>query len=503
MRIAIRGGHTKSSYGAVSVLDEYIEDRKVYKRVLELLSPYHTMIDVTPDESNGDGEWNIGIKKANESNIDLFFSIHFNSASGDPQGTEVCVYNTTGIAAEYGKRVCSNIASLGFKNRGLKQRTNLAETAKVIKPSMIIEVCFVQKSDAELYNKVGVEKVARAIANAIDNKVSLDASTSNSSSNTSTSSSTASKTSNFINKLAPMAVEDYKTSKVLPSLTIAQGILESGWGESELATKANNLFGIKADTRWTGKVYNTETKEYYDNSNIPTTVSANFRSYDRWEGGVKDHSELLKADRYSKVLSAKNYQEACTEIYKAGYATDPNYTSKLIKLIEDYKLYEYDTTNASSNSSSSTITTELYRVRKSWDDASSQKGAYSVLDNAIAEAKKYSGYKVFNSAGVQAYPVVTASTNTTTLVKSYKENGKATVTGASQLNVRSSYKLENSEVVAKYNKNESFVYDEVYITSYKNIQYVWCSYIASSGLRRYVCAKVCAKEGNTRYLTCV
>ena len=71
---------------------------------------------------------------------------------------------------------------------------------------------------------------------------------------------------------------------------------------------------------------------------------------------------------------------------------------------------------------------------------------------------------------MQVYPEATNSTNTTTLVKSYKENGKATVTGASQLNVRSSYKLENSEVVAKYNKNESFVYDEVYITSYKNIQ---------------------------------
>ena len=494
MRIGIRKAHTKNCYGATGYIDEWVESRNLFPQVVELLKPYHTIIDCTPDENLGWGEWNTGIQTANSSNLDLFFSLHFNSASGDPRGVEACVYSTSGTAANYAKKAIGNIASLGFTNRGLKQRTDLAETANISCPSFILETCFVQESDGKLYKQLGVEKVARAIANAIDSRVSLDTSTTNTSSS---SSSTSSKTSNFINKLAPMAMEDYKTSKVLPSLTIAQGILESGWGESELAVKANNLFGIKADSRWSGKIYNTQTKEYYNNSNTPTTINANFRSYDSWEGGVKDHSEFLQADRYSKVVGAKDYKVACDEIYKAGYATDPNYTSKLIKLIEDYNLHQYDTANTSSSTSSAT--SELYRVRKSWEDASSQKGAYSVLENAITEAKKYSGYKVFNSEGKQVYPEVINNSSTSKLIKTYAESGKATVTGASKVNVRNSYKIEENSIAATYFKGESFYYDTVYITEYKGIHYVWCSYISNSGVRRYVCSR----EGNTRYFTCV
>lgn len=68
--------------------------------------------------------------------------------------------------------------SLGFTNRGIKERKGLAETSGTVCPAMIIEVCFVQKSDAALYRKVGIKKVARAIANAIDNRISLDVETS-------------------------------------------------------------------------------------------------------------------------------------------------------------------------------------------------------------------------------------------------------------------------------------------------------------------------------------
>ena len=493
---AIDMGHTLkgAGTGAVGFLNETDVNRAVGKRLISMLKEAgHTVHDCTVDVSNNDLADRV--RKANATNAEFFLSIHLNAFSSESaNGTEIYVYPSASTTTRTKAKAINDAVVNAIKttNRGVKEATYyVLKNTKM--PAALVELFFItNQADC---NKYDVEKLAKALFIGLTGKVYNGCS--NTSSNTSTSSSTASKTSNFINKLAPLAVEDYKTSKVLPSLTIAQAVLESGWGESELAVKANNLFGIKADSRWTGKIYNTETKEYYNNSNIPTAINANFRSYDSWEGGVKDHSEFLQADRYSKVINAKDYKTACEEVYKAGYATDPNYTSKLIKLIEDYNLHQYDTANTSSSTSSTT--SELYRVRKDWNDASSQKGAYSVLDNAIAEAKKYSGYKVFNSAGVQVYPEATNSTNTTTLVKSYKENGKATVTGASQLNVRSSYKLENSEVVAKYNKNESFVYDEVYITSYKNIQYVWCSYIASSGLRRYVCAK----EGNTRYLTCI
>ena len=157
-------------------------------------------------------------------------------------------------------------------------------------------------------------------------------------------------------------------------------------------------------------------------------------------------------------------------------------------------MYEYDKTNTSSSSSSS----ELYRVRKSWSDSASQKGAYSVLENAISECKKHNGYKVFNSAGKQVYPEAT-TTSSSKLIKTYAESGKATVTGASSLNVRSSYKIEDSEIVASYSKGEYFYYDTVYISEYKGIQYVWCVYKNKNGIQRFVCSR----QGNERYLTCV
>lgn len=176
MKICCRKAHTKACYGAVGSLDEYVESRKLFPKVIELLKPYHTIIDVTPADSNGYGEWNIGVNSTNSHNPDLFFSLHFNSSSGDPRGTEVCVHSTDSVGANYGSRICSNMSKLGFTNRGVKKRNDLAETTNIKAPSIIIEVCFVQASDAALYRKVGIDKIARAIANAIDSRVSLNGS---------------------------------------------------------------------------------------------------------------------------------------------------------------------------------------------------------------------------------------------------------------------------------------------------------------------------------------
>ncbi len=148
------------------------------------------------------------------------------------------------------------------------------------------------------------------------------------------------KTDNFINQIGPLAELDMQKTGVLASLTIAQAILESGWGESELTLKANNLFGIKASASWKGATYTRETREYVNNE--PYTVTADFKSYNSWNESISDHSALLQNARYSKVLEATNYKVACEEVYKAGYATDPNYPTKLIKLIEQYHLHQYD-----------------------------------------------------------------------------------------------------------------------------------------------------------------
>ena len=146
----------------------------------------------------------------------------------------------------------------------------------------------------------------------------------------------------FIERVGALAAADMQKSGVLASLTIAQAILESGWGKSGLTVKANALFGIKAGTSWKGRVYSTKTQECYDGVNF-TTVTALFRAYDSWEESVEDHSALLTgAARYKAVVGERDYKTACQAIKAAGYATDPKYPDKLIQIIESYGLTAYD-----------------------------------------------------------------------------------------------------------------------------------------------------------------
>jgi len=150
----------------------------------------------------------------------------------------------------------------------------------------------------------------------------------------------------FIARVGALASADMKQSGVLASLTIAQAILESGWGTSALATKANALFGIKADARWNGKTYSIATKECYDGANF-VTVNAKFRAYGSWEQSIADHSAFLLAySRYAAVIGQKDYRKACAAVHQAGYATDPGYADKLIRLIETYGLSAYDAVDA-------------------------------------------------------------------------------------------------------------------------------------------------------------
>ena len=146
----------------------------------------------------------------------------------------------------------------------------------------------------------------------------------------------------FIKIIAPIARADSKKSHILASLTIAQAILESADGNSGLATEGKALFGIKASGTWRGKVWTGRTVEYYDENR--TVITAGFRAYDSWEESIADHSKFLTSkSRYAKVVGEKDYKKACLYIYEAGYATDPNYTQKLISLIEANHLTQYDT----------------------------------------------------------------------------------------------------------------------------------------------------------------
>ncbi|MFA9399324.1 MAG: glucosaminidase domain-containing protein [Clostridiaceae bacterium] len=145
----------------------------------------------------------------------------------------------------------------------------------------------------------------------------------------------------FINLVSAAAVRGYIKYHIFASVTIAQAILESAWGESGLSKDAKNLFGIKATAEWNGKVVSYKTCEYIKGERC--TVSASFKAYNSYDDSLEDHLKLLLIARYAHVRISLNYKEACINLHKCGYATDINYANKLIQIIEENELYKFDT----------------------------------------------------------------------------------------------------------------------------------------------------------------
>lgn len=142
----------------------------------------------------------------------------------------------------------------------------------------------------------------------------------------------------FIERVNKIAQEGYKEYGILPSLTIAQSILESAWGKSHIR---NNIFGIKKGSSWKGKTRLVTTTEYIGGRKV--VIKDEFRVYDSIEDSIRDYLKLIgQLSRYRPVRKAKDYKEACYKVYESGYATDPNYSKKLIKIIEENSLYRYD-----------------------------------------------------------------------------------------------------------------------------------------------------------------
>lgn len=154
----------------------------------------------------------------------------------------------------------------------------------------------------------------------------------------------------FIRMIAPIAQEQAKkhNNKIFASVCIAQAIHESGWGTSAKMVRANALFGIKVGsgvkfgTAWKGKGYKTGTTEYYDGKN-PTRITDYFRAYDSVADSVEDYYDMLcTSKRYQNALNRQNPAECINGIIAGGYATGPQYASKIINLIKQYDLAWYD-----------------------------------------------------------------------------------------------------------------------------------------------------------------
>ena len=144
-----------------------------------------------------------------------------------------------------------------------------------------------------------------------------------------------SKTESYISKYSSVAVDEMEKYGIPASITLAQGILESGNGESRLATEGNNHFGIKCHSNWSGKTIIEDDDE----------KGECFRKYDKVADSYRDHSLFLtERGRYSFLFEYKksDYKKWAKGLKKAGYATNPNYPTLLIDLIERYELYTYD-----------------------------------------------------------------------------------------------------------------------------------------------------------------
>lgn len=148
----------------------------------------------------------------------------------------------------------------------------------------------------------------------------------------------------FIDKISAYAKVLQSEYGVLPSISIAQAILESNWGNSELSEKYNNFYGIKGSEEANTVLMNT--KEFVDEEWIE--INGRFRVYENWQDSMNAHTKLFvegttwNPQQYATVLAAENYKDAAFALQASGYATDPTYPEKLIELIQQYKLDQFD-----------------------------------------------------------------------------------------------------------------------------------------------------------------
>ncbi|MCX8532822.1 glucosaminidase domain-containing protein [Chryseobacterium luquanense] len=175
----------------------------------------------------------------------------------------------------------------------------------------------------------------------------------------------------YIQKFAQYAVEEMEKYKIPASITLAQGLLETGGGQSRLAQEGKNHFGIKCKEDWTGK-----TMKHTDDA--PNEC---FRVYDDPKQSYEDHSIFLATRKYyTKLfdLDMKDYKAWAHGLKKAGYATNPRYASILIGKIERYKLYEFDEVDSKE---------VLYAILKKYPDLKDDRTFMARMEPAKAMKK--------------------------------------------------------------------------------------------------------------------
>lgn len=352
MMIGVNCGHTLhgAGSGAEGLFRESEHTRLVGHALMELIKEVGIGVaDCTIDKAGTRQEYLAkAVSFANREDLDWFISIHFNaSASHKGQGVEIYTYK--GKQYPQAKAICEDMAKLGFENRGVKEGSGLYVIRKSRAKAMLIEVCFCDnRQDVDAYYHAGAaEKVSQIIFNNIcgqrcqeDNEKKPDRMQGNT------------KEQNvFMEFVGTIARKDWRERRImLPSVVTAQAIKESAWGTSELARKANALFGIK-ENGWKGQIYVKEAIEQRADGSYYKVDDTRWRAYDNWEQSVLDHNDYIatrstdggKSLRYSPVIGCRDPELVCWYLQRCGYATSITYAESLMKdYVVKYDLTVYD-----------------------------------------------------------------------------------------------------------------------------------------------------------------
>ena len=226
----------------------------------------------------------------------------------------------------------------------------------------------------------------------------------------------------WIEKVGPLYTADEKTSGILACVSLAQGILESGYGQTDLAQAGNNLHGMKTNlsgntwpgTTWDGSSKYTKESPEQDANGNQYMKKSDFRRYGCIEESIADHSAYLlnaangKKQRYAGLAGEKDYRKAAQIIKDGGYATDTKYVSKLVNIIEKWNLTRYNASGPGSTPKPSAAEDEWkvpFLINTTCDWLWIRKGPAKKYDTSghitekDGEKKKYTIVEVKNGWG--------------------------------------------------------------------------------------------------------
>jgi len=264
-------------------------------------------------------------------------------------------------------------------------------------------------------------------------------------------------TLDYIANFAPLAMIEMNRYKIPSSITLAQAILESKSGRSELSLKSNNHFGVKCHKDWQGK------KVYYNDDKRHEC----FRKYNHPIGSFKDHSLFLRnGERYSFLFRLKrdDYKGWAYGLKKAGYATDPRYPQKLIKIIKNYHLSEYDTqvlyhqinkkekaiARAKAKADKKVIFSPLSKEVRIKQVRESDSTASLTANQKINKELRINTFKVVN--GKMVYAITSTNPKTKTLKPHRKEVASNTAKKVVEQPIKKPVKIVTKRPVKQLNK---------------------------------------------------